>query len=175
VQLGVQDVQHAYAADPALGDAELLAHVRATSPAPAKANKPNYAPEQAFPKVDPTSKQGDLTWKVADFATLWKTPVRTDRPAITYGERIKQSMQQAGGDFHKELVSLGAKFKTPVKKLGSTLHLDVAYEQGFRDPILCAGCWGSPRPRRRPHPHRHRRSSGACGWLPPTAFPTSTS
>lgn len=133
VRLGVEDVQHAYAADTSLPDSELLAHVRASTPAPAKPDA-KYGPEQAMPRLDPAHAQGALNWKVADFATLWNTKVRSDRPD-TYGDRIKSSMND--GEFHNQLTGLASQFQ-PVRTHASTLHPEVGYREGFMNPMFKA-------------------------------------
>ena len=136
VQLGIADVQNAYALDPAQSDGAVPAMVRQQTPAPAMAGHGNYGAEQMMPYPDSAkaAQNGVQEWMQPDFNALWHAPVRSDKPDDTFGIRILQSM--ASGDLGEQVKGLSAKFSAAYPTHGITLDLNAGYVHGFLEPMI---------------------------------------
>jgi hypothetical protein len=132
VQLGIADVMHAHAVDPAASAADVQSEVRAQTPAPAIANRPKYGPEQEMPVLDPSapaSENGTQGWEQPSFAALWDAPVRTGDHGKKFSDLIKASAK--GGDIHDQISDLASKFPTVQSTHWSHVHPRAAYLNGF--------------------------------------------
>lgn len=138
VSLGCHDINNAYALDASVSDDDVLAEVRARTPAPASPGS-KYGPEQAVPVVDPkkAADNGTQNWQASSFEELWKKPVRTDDAAETFQTVITASMKS--GELHEKLGGMAEKFpeKQKVwKGVLGTMTPREGYLKGFFQPIV---------------------------------------
>jgi len=150
VNLGCQDIQTAYSLEEGMTKDQVLAAVRARTPAPGVPGE-KYGPEQVIPREDPSmpASNGKQNWEADSFESLWKLPVRTDDPSTTFETVISESLK--GGELHEKLGGLAEKFPASEevwKSIGpswlnrdrqtylGTLHPQAGYLNGFFNPIV---------------------------------------
>ncbi len=136
VQLGCRDIDHAHAlgtGNPGPYSTEwILNSIKAQAASPAVPDA-KYAPEQVFPRLDPSADNGTQNWQADSLDALWTLKIRSDLDQ-TYGQAITTSVES--GEIKDKLDGMAAKFPENQPTGLGEVHPKAAFIHGFLDPLM---------------------------------------